>query len=662
MFKRMASMLFTYSFTASLLSLSDATANDKFDFIIIGGGTAGLTIANRLTELPHITVAVIEAGDKVFNNPNVTDADKFTVALGTSIDWQYESTNQIYAAGQTVLCSAGKALGGTSTINGMTWVRGEKAQIDSWETIGNEGWSWDELFPYYKKSENFIVPNPAQVAAGASYNAVDHGECGPLKVGYHHELQSGSLHGSVETAWKSLGIPSIVDANGGDVRGFTVEQQTLDSDANIRDDAARAFYYPFQNRTNLHIYLNTTATKVVWASNDGDATADGVEVTFLNGTVSTINARREVILSAGSLRSSAVLELSGIGNPNILDKFGISSKIVLPGVGENLIDQPNNAIVYNSSTIFDGPTGYLTYATPTDFHMSLPSDDDLPIWAEQVAAANNYAVNASSLEYLFKVQSELLKNVANAEVFLSTGKGIGLPPSGLLATAFWLLMPYSRGSVHIGSSNPLAYPLINPNYFLVDYDLKTQAAITKWVREFWMTESMSSLASEISPGYKVLPANATEAQYSEWVKTSCMYLYPLGASVGDSTAGTGTLFSSSNSRAPFKAQSSIPNFLAATSRVSASETSTERLQTRLTDLAVSSNSHPLGTAAMMPRKLGGVVDNRLKVYGTANVRVVDASIIPFQISGHLTATIYAVAEKAADLIKADIKCPWGFDV
>jgi hypothetical protein len=187
------------------------------------------------------------------------------------------------------------------------------------------------------------------------------------------------------------------------------------------------------------------------------------------------------------------------------------------------MDQPNNAIVYNSSATFNGTTGYITYGTTTDFHMELPNDDDLPAWAEQVAAANNNAVNASSLEYLFKVQSDLLKSVANAEIFFSTGRGLGLPPSGFLASAFWLLMPFSRGSVHISSSDPLAYPTINPNYFLVDYDLKTQAAIGKWTREFWATAPMSSLASEISPGYAVLPANATDAQYAQWAKRSCEY-------------------------------------------------------------------------------------------------------------------------------------------
>lgn len=102
----------------STVSLASATATGEFDFVIIGGGTAGLTVANRLTELPNITVAVIEAGDKVFNNPNVTDPEKFTLALGTQIDWQYESTNQTFADGRTIACSAGKALGGTSTING----------------------------------------------------------------------------------------------------------------------------------------------------------------------------------------------------------------------------------------------------------------------------------------------------------------------------------------------------------------------------------------------------------------------------------------------------------------------------------------------------------------------------------------------------------------
>lgn len=303
---------------AVLFCISYSVAIDEFDLIIIGGGTAGLTVANRLSEIPSITVAVIETGDKAFNNPNVTDPEEFTVALGTAVDWQYQSTNQSFARGKNVACSAGKALGGTSTINGMTWVRSEKAQIDSWGAIGNPGWSWDELFPYYQKSEVFVGPTAAQVSAGASYDPADHGESGPLKTGFPFDLQNGSLYDSAEAAWKSLGIPHNVDANGGDVRGFTLQQQTLDRDANVREDAARAFYYPIQNRTNLHVFLNTTATKVVWKSGGGPAEADGVEIVSSAGTVSTLKVRHEVVISAGSYRSPTILELSGIGNPRFV--------------------------------------------------------------------------------------------------------------------------------------------------------------------------------------------------------------------------------------------------------------------------------------------------------------------------------------------------------
>lgn len=190
------------------------------------------------------------------------------------------------------------------------------------------------------------------------------------------------------------------------------------------------------------------------------------------------------------------------------------------------MDQPNTALIHESNETFNGLAGYLTFGTANDFHMELPGDDELPIWAEAVAAANNYAMNASSLQYLFKIQADLLKSVTNAEVFFSTTKGFGLPPNGLLASAFWLLMPFSRGSVHISSADPLEYPTINPNYFVVDYDLKTQAAITKWVRRFWLTEPMRNIASEISPGFDVLPANATDMEYAEWVKTACECLEP----------------------------------------------------------------------------------------------------------------------------------------
>jgi choline dehydrogenase-like flavoprotein len=196
----------------------------------------------------------------------------------------------------------------------MTYVRAEKTQIDSWEALGNPGWNWDSLFPYYKKYESFTIPSPAQVEAGASYIASDHGELGPLTVGYAYDLQNGSLFQDAAAAWRSLGIPTSTDVNGGDVRGFTMWQATLDREANVREDAARAFYYPVESRPNLRAFLNTTAHRIVWKDSN-EIVAAGVEVAAEDGTVSILKATKEVIISAGTLRSSAILELSGIGNP-----------------------------------------------------------------------------------------------------------------------------------------------------------------------------------------------------------------------------------------------------------------------------------------------------------------------------------------------------------
>lgn len=327
-------MLFELWLCSCFISVvsSHLSCLDEYDFIIVGGGSAGLTVANRLSELPHITVAVIEAGEDVSHNPNVTSVDGFTTTLGTSIDWQYTSTNQYHAAGQSIAYHSGKALGGTTTINGkyacpcsvwrseltfivMTYVRAEKSQIDSWGQIGNLGWSWDELLPYYPKSEDFTYPTAAQLACGVSYVPNDHGESGPLKVGYPYGLLNGLFHNVVENTWEALDLPHNEDVNGGNVRGFTIWQSTLDTDANVREDAARAYYYPIEDRPNLHVFLNTTANKIVWKVAERVLIAAGVEITCENGTVSVLSCSREVILSAGPFRSPALLELSGVGNP-----------------------------------------------------------------------------------------------------------------------------------------------------------------------------------------------------------------------------------------------------------------------------------------------------------------------------------------------------------
>ena len=293
-------------------------SDSKYDYIVVGGGTSGLVVANRLSEKENINVLVIEAGGSVYNNPNVTDTLGYGKAFGTDIDWAYKTTEQEHGGGIVQTVRAGKALGGTSTINGMVYLRAQTAQIDAWEAAGNKGWNWKNLFPYFKKGEQFQSPEKYSFldGSGVTYDPAYHGFNGPLKVGWSSTQLNDGLAQKMNTTYKNLDVPVQFnkDPNGGDMIGYSLYPKTVDSELNIREDAARAYYYPYQNRTNLHVWLNTHANKLTWK--DGkDVTADGVEVTLSNGTTTVVKASREVILAAGSLKSPVLLELSGVGNP-----------------------------------------------------------------------------------------------------------------------------------------------------------------------------------------------------------------------------------------------------------------------------------------------------------------------------------------------------------
>lgn len=195
---------------------------------------------------------------------------------------------------------------------GMTYVRAQKPQIDAWETLGAEGWNWDSMMPYYKKSENFIPPTPAQVKAGAKFDPEYHGRGGPISVAFPYELTNGTFYNDSLAGWTALGQPLDPDASSGNVHGFDVWPKTCIPNAELRDDAARAYYYPIEGRPNLSLFKGT-ATQILW--DEDSAIATGVKYSTPNGTYKTLQASREVILSAGSLRTPAVLELSGVGNP-----------------------------------------------------------------------------------------------------------------------------------------------------------------------------------------------------------------------------------------------------------------------------------------------------------------------------------------------------------
>ncbi|KAL3473704.1 hypothetical protein BJX99DRAFT_272124 [Aspergillus californicus] len=583
----------TLASAALLLGAVGATSHhdsSQYDFIVVGGGTSGLVVANRLSELKNVTVAVIEAGDSVFNNFNVTDVLGYSKAFGTEIDWAYQTENQTHAGGLKQTMRAGKALGGTSTINGMSYTRAENVQIDAWEAAGNKGWNWKSLLPYYKKSEGFQVPTADQIAHGASYDAKYHGTTGPLKVGWPTGMTNSSVFTVLNETFEQLGVHYNRDINGGKMVGFTDHPDTLDREANVRQDAARSYYWPFEDRSNLKVITNTNADRIIWGKDShGEAVAIGVQVTGPDG-LKEIYASKEVILSAGSLRSPVLLELSGVGNPDILRKHNISVKVDLPTVGENLQDQTNNGITYQGKDVLTGLATFSVLPSVDQLYgnnvtgLASLVNSSLAGYAKTVSKASSGVVKESNLLSAFRLQFDLIfkSKVPYTEIVFS-------PSGDSFASEYWPLLPFSRGSIHIASRNASQPASINPNYFSFTQDLSAQIDIAQYIRNAFEIAPLSGLVEEeVTPGLDALPRNASASSWDSWAK--------------------------SNYR---------------------------------------SNFHPVGTASMLPRENGGVVSSELRVYGTKNVRVVDASVLPFQLCGHLTSTLYAVAERASDLIKGE---------
>jgi choline dehydrogenase-like flavoprotein len=577
-------------------------ARSTFDYVIVGAGPAGLLVANRLSANPDITVAVIEAGASAYNNPNVTRLPRsiaeFSPGIGTSVDWSYTSAPQKYTSNQTLPYYAGKALGGTTVINGMTYLRAEKAQIDAWEELGNEGWDWDSMWPYYRKQESFQVPNDVQQKNGATYEEDVHGFEGEVDVGFTPFLTSQGAFDIIKQTTDALGYPVIKDANSGTMRGSSTWPMMLKVVEEVREDAARAFYWPVaESRSNLHVFLNTTAKHILWGGKQGSiesSVAVGVEVVTSGNTTEVVYANKEVIVAAGSLRSPALLQHSGIGNPTMLKSLGIETVISRPTVGSNLMDQPANGIAYTSSTNWTGYPTFVTYLTASDLFRAeldtITAELRANISAYAATILADYAPGVTTLQ----IQEQLLKH--QVDLIFSPNSTVPLaeilwfPYDTSFIAQFWNLLPLSRGSVHVTSSDPLLAPSIDPNFFQLPIDMYVQAAIAVRIREVFATAPLSQqVTGEMSPTFEIVPQNAgwRDAAWATWIKST-----------------------------------------------------------------YASNSHPLSTCAMMSKELGGVVDVEGKIYGTENVRIVDASVFPTQISGHLTASVYAIAGKIADAILA----------
>ncbi|ESK85928.1 glucose oxidase [Moniliophthora roreri MCA 2997] len=333
------------SLLSIVVSLSLIHSTFSYDYVIVGGGTAGLTVASRLAEDPSTQVAVIEAGTNVDHLPEAPVKVFIPGMIGQigigrippEWNWAYATVPQAHLNDRVLTVNAGKALGGSTVVNAMIFPRAKKEQYDVWGLLNNNSsWTWEGLLPFFKKSESFTVPTDFQIAHGVRYDPEFHGFDGTLKVGFPNYFFPQSL------LWQNtsvgLGFPVATDLSNGEPHAVGPSPFSIDATNQTRCSAVCGYYTPFADRPNFTIITNATVTRILWAPNTDNSSllkATGVEY-IANGEKITLEVTEEVILSAGTIGSPKVLELSGVGNSTILTAAGVEPVLDLPTVGENL--------------------------------------------------------------------------------------------------------------------------------------------------------------------------------------------------------------------------------------------------------------------------------------------------------------------------------------
>ncbi|CAE6451424.1 unnamed protein product [Rhizoctonia solani] len=591
----------------------------NFDYIVVGGGTAGLALAARLSDNPKVSVGVIEAGPYYENDPLInTPAFASQLQGNAKYDWMFKSTPQSHVNNRVLPLPRGKALGGSSTINLMVFNRASRAEYDAWGKLGNPGWNWNNLLPHMKSAERFTGIDPFRA---------NHTEPSPGNI-YPSQGTNGSIAASFNT-WYSdivlpyrrsmanLDVPINLDPDSGDPFGLYNSATAVNRTTGARSYAANTYFAYNSGRQNFVVLTGAQATKIEFRNStsgkpDGKLSATGVSYVH-NSTTYSVKSKKEVILSTGSFQTPQLLELSGIGNFSVLRQNGITPLIDLPGVGENLQDHLFLSSSYElkpGTTTLDILRNNASYAAQAQAQYAATHDGILtssisilsflnldylisPIELSNAIVKLNREIAADKITKLQEVQYEiqkdwLKKRVGHLEVVLSPGYfGSGTPKANTSYASLSMVLqhPFSRGNVHVNSSDSMASPRINPNYLSKSIDQETFIQALKFGLKIFQTEPLASLVvARQDPS----PETSSDDAYTEYVKANARTIH-----------------------------------------------------------------HPIGTAALAPRAIGGVVDTSLKVYGTSNVRVADASIIPIHMGTHLSRTVYGIAERAAVIITGD---------
>lgn len=389
-----------------------------YDYIIVGAGSAGCVLAARLSEDPQTTVLLLEAGKTDSSKPDIRIPKAFTSHFQTSYDWSYTTEEEPELLGRTMPWPRGKVLGGCSSINAMIYIRGNRYDYDAWGEVGNAGWSYADVLPYFKKAQH-------QELGASEY----HGVGGPLNVTnlkYTNPLSRAFVDACIE-----LGIPENPDFNGETQLGAGIYQVTQKN--GLRWSTVNAYIEPARSRPNLVICTEAQALRVV--VEDGRACG----VIYKEGdAVKTVRARREVVLCGGAINSPQLLLLSGIGPVEQLTDHGIPVVADLPGVGQNLQDHLSAGVMYQAAQ----PVMLPLYSNIAEAGGFLRLHDDAP---------------APEIQFIF------------APTFFACQSITDLPEHGFTIGAI-LLRPKSRGQIFLRSSDPLVYPGIQANYLSEEED------------------------------------------------------------------------------------------------------------------------------------------------------------------------------------------------